>query len=372
MPETRSAWQHERQRESLGTLDRHGTPRGLGAAGQRYSDDNCCIGVGVERTGRHGPAELGGRVRACVLRVHEIGCPAPERCVRGGVEAHLNGTGGSETAPDHTEPLLEAGDEQSGVEVRHRGVSILTVATITDTAICLRRWDFSETSQTVSVLTEAHGLLRGLAKGSKRADARFSGGFDPLTRGQITLIVKAGRDLATITEWHLAEVYWASRQHLVANRAGIYMVDLTHRMLKEQDPHPQVFQALDSALQACSDRSRIGIETLIFQWRLMEACGYRPELDMDAGTGDALDSSAQVVQFSPIRGGVVETSQAGDAVRVRRGTIDLLRHVAEGDFVAAAADVEGVPRANRLLAVCFRSLLGEAPESMSWAFGDFG
>ncbi|MCH2133950.1 MAG: DNA repair protein RecO [Phycisphaerales bacterium] len=244
--------------------------------------------------------------------------------------------------------------------------------TITDTAICLRRWDYSETSQTVSLLTESHGLLRGLAKGSKRADARFSGGFDPLTRGQITLIVKAGRDLSTITEWHLSEVYWASRQHLVANRAGIYMVDLTHRMLKEQDPHPEVFQALDSALQACRDRDRIGIETLIFQWRLMEVCGYRPELDLDAGTGQPLDPTATVMQFSPLRGGVVETSQAADAVRVRRETIDLLRNVAAGDFVAAAANIDGVPRANRLLAVCFRSLLGEAPESMHWAFGDLG
>ncbi|MEE2908423.1 MAG: DNA repair protein RecO [Planctomycetota bacterium] len=239
---------------------------------------------------------------------------------------------------------------------------------ITDNAICLRRWDFSETSQTVSLLTLDHGLIRGLAKGSKRPDGRFSGGFDPLTLGQVTLIIKAGKDLATMTEWHLSEVYWAARQHLIANRAGIYMVDLAHRMLKDQDPHPEVFHALDSALRACDERERIGIETLIFQWRLMDACGYRPELNRDAGTGEPLDDSLDVVRFSPIQGGIIESTQAGDAVKVRRGTIDLLRSVAEGDFVKAASDVEGVPRANRLLAVCFRSLLGEAPEAMQWAF----
>ncbi|MDG2424083.1 MAG: DNA repair protein RecO [Phycisphaerales bacterium] len=243
---------------------------------------------------------------------------------------------------------------------------------ITDNAICLRRWDFSETSQTVSLLTLEHGLLRGLAKGSKRSDSRFSGGFDPLTLGQITLISKPGRDLATMTEWHLTEVYWAARQHLVANRAGIYMVDLAHRMLKEQDPHPEVFHALDSALRACHDRDRIGIETLIFQWRLMDACGYRLELNRDAGTGDPIDQSMDVFRFSPIQGGVIETTQSGDAVKVRRGTIELLRAVAEGDYVSAASDIEGVPRANRLMAVCFRSLLGEAPEAMQWAFRELG
>ena len=40
--------------------------------------------------------------------------------------------------------------------------------TIEDNAFCLRRWDFSETSQTASLLTRDHGVLRGLAKGAKR------------------------------------------------------------------------------------------------------------------------------------------------------------------------------------------------------------
>ena len=130
--------------------------------------------------------------------------------------------------------------------------------------------------------------------------------------------------------------------------------------------------ALDSALKACSEPTRIGIETLIFQWRLLESCGYRPELDRDAGTGEPIDGEAEVIRFSPIQGGVIESTQEGDAVKVRRSTIDLLRNIAREDFIAAAADIEGVPRANRLLAVCFRSLLGEAPDAMQWAFQELG
>ena len=40
--------------------------------------------------------------------------------------------------------------------------------TISDYAICIRRWDFSETSQTVSLFTRESGIIRGLAKGAKR------------------------------------------------------------------------------------------------------------------------------------------------------------------------------------------------------------
>jgi len=40
------------------------------------------------------------------------------------------------------------------------------VPSITDDAVVLRVWDFSETSQTVALLTRARGSVRGLAKGS--------------------------------------------------------------------------------------------------------------------------------------------------------------------------------------------------------------
>ena len=56
---------------------------------------------------------------------------------------------------------------------------------LSDSAICIRCWDYSETSQTVSLLTKENGLIRGIAKGSKRDKGPFSGGFDPLTRGHI-------------------------------------------------------------------------------------------------------------------------------------------------------------------------------------------
>ena len=69
---------------------------------------------------------------------------------------------------------------------------------IADTAICIRCWDFSETSQTVSLFTREHGVVRGLAKGAKREKGGFSGGLDVLTRGEMIASVKPGRDLAAI------------------------------------------------------------------------------------------------------------------------------------------------------------------------------
>ena len=88
--------------------------------------------------------------------------------------------------------------------------------TIRDEAICIRHWDFSETSQTVSLLLRDHGVLRGLAKGARRERGSFSGGFDLFTRGEIVAIVKPGRELATLTEWTLLETFPVLRREAPA------------------------------------------------------------------------------------------------------------------------------------------------------------
>ena len=80
-----------------------------------------------------------------------------------------------------------------------------------DDAICLRHREWSETSQTVTLLTRAHGLVHGLAKGSLREKAPFSGGFELLQLGELGFINKPDRDLLLLTEWDLIDPFSALR-----------------------------------------------------------------------------------------------------------------------------------------------------------------
>lgn len=240
--------------------------------------------------------------------------------------------------------------------------------TITDTAICIRRWDYSEFSQTVSLFGRDHGITRGLVKGAKRARGSFSGGLDLLTCGEVVAIIKPGRDLATVTQWHLLETYPALRQRLDANRAGLYMADLIHLMLVEHDPHPALFEALRTALGNLDDAPR----TLLgFQWKLLCETGYRPRLDTDAQTGRALPQEGPNLAFSPSAGGAVADTGAADRWRVRRRTIDLIRAIAAGK-PCGGEDRKLVEHANRLLAAYIRELLGNEPKTTRWAFGAGG
>ncbi len=240
---------------------------------------------------------------------------------------------------------------------------------ITDIAVVIRRWDFSETSQTVSLFTREHGIVRGIAKGAKRERGMFSGGLDVLTRGQVVAIVKPGRDLATLTAWHLQETYRVLRQRLDANRAGLYMADLVHHLLTDHDPHPALFDALDTALTTLARVTDCGPVLLGLQWRLLEEVGYRPELDRDVETGATLDGHDAAMFFSARAGGVTGSASGPACWRVRPGTIDVLRTAARRAPVADC-DPRSVDRANRLLAAYCRELVGAEIPAMRWAFSD--
>lgn len=243
---------------------------------------------------------------------------------------------------------------------------------ITDQAIVIRRWDFSETSQTVSLLTREHGIIRGLAKGAKREKGDFSGGLDLLTEGEIVAIVKPGRELSTLTAWHLERVHRVLREHLAANRAAMYMADLVHHLLIDHDPHPAVFDALSTALAMLDDdATRHEAAVLRLQWATLSEAGYQPELRRDARTGAPLDETAATLAFSASAGGVVDDSDIGgaDRWRVRRETVQLLRDVAQG-AVVASREPENLRRANRLLAAYAREIIGSEPAALRWAFPD--
>lgn len=238
---------------------------------------------------------------------------------------------------------------------------------LTDEAVCIRHWDFSETSQTVSLLCREHGILRGLAKGAKRVGGRFSGGIDLLTRGQVVAIVKGGRDLATITDWTLLRTYRSLRQDLEANRSAFYLADLIGRLFAPADPHPRLYDALVTGLEALETPGTAAAVVLRFQWIALVESGQQPQLELPPGVGATL-------AFLPGEARFAASGEKG-GWKVRRPTAELLVDLAADPSIAsiariAAADPETVRRANRFLATFLRESLQTEPFAMRALFAD--
>ena len=260
--------------------------------------------------------------------------------------------------------------------------------TIQDHAVCVRHWDWSETSQTVSLMTREHGLIRCLAKGSKREKSAFSGGLEIATMGHMVAIVKPSTDLAILTAWDLTEPMYAIRQRLMIYHAAMFLIDLIPRMIQDHDPHPEVFDALVQSLLRFGNPSDsiseadIYAQTAWYLWTLLDSIGSRPEVMVDVNSGDALDEDATVYGFHPNLGGLTldPKSMAHDSVsevlsdtwRVRRSTVHLLRNLRDGE---GAEDLANAPsnqllRLCRLLAAYCRTIIGTEIPSSVWIFTD--
>ena len=231
--------------------------------------------------------------------------------------------------------------------------------TIRDDALCIRHWDWSETSQTVSLFTREHGVIRGLAKGAKREKSPFSGGIELLTRGEVVAIVRDTGALATLTAWDLTDAYPAIRRSLRAFYVGSYLLDLTHHALTDADPHTGLFDRLCAAFDGLADDPERAL--LVGQWGVLTETGHAPSPPADVGNGP--------IWFLP-REGVFQGEAAGhDGWRVRPETVALLDYLDHEECPPEGADAVTIERACRLLGSYIRHVLGRDLPSAGSVFG---
>lgn len=235
---------------------------------------------------------------------------------------------------------------------------------ISDDALCIRHWDWSESSQTVSLFGREHGLLRGLAKGARRSHGSFGGGLDLFSRGQVLAAGRAvaGGGLLTLTEWTMAEAYPRLRLDLAANRAAFYIADLLQRLMPPHDPHPRLFDEAVLALRRLDAADAAPPVLARFQWAILDAAGYRPQMPAAEGSrGSRWTFSADLGRIAPGDG------EGSRRWRVRSETAATLQRIAEAFDLASpesAADAEAIDRVGRLLAAYLREILGEEPLTM--------
>src|SRR3954466_2231108 len=87
-----------------------------------------------------------------------------------------------------------------------------------DRCICLRKVEYSETSQILTLFGREQGLVRVIAKGAhrttKQGASKFGGGIDLLDLGEAVFTLDLEKQLGTLTEWTLAEGHLENRRRL--------------------------------------------------------------------------------------------------------------------------------------------------------------
>ena len=177
---------------------------------------------------------------------------------------------------------------------------------VSDRCICLRKFEYSETSQILTLLTREHGLLRVIAKGAHRKTkagaSKFGGGIDLLDLGNAVFTHAPERELATLTEWQLLDGHLELRRNLRSVYAGLYCAELLTMLFEEHDPHLELFDRLDQTLTDLAT-PKLEETLLAFELDVLREAGYLPELESCVSCGSAANDTR--LFFSPARGGMV-------------------------------------------------------------------
>jgi DNA repair protein RecO (recombination protein O) len=181
------------------------------------------------------------------------------------------------------------------------------MALTTDRCICLRKVEYSETSQILTLFAREHGVQRVIAKGAHRRTkagaSKFDGGVDLLDVGEAVFTQRLERDLGLLTEWSLREGHLELRRSLRGMYLGLYAAELMSFLFEEHDPHPEIFDRLQATLPELATPRAEEI-FLSFQLDLMRESGYLPELGECVGCNSPL-SPRDATYFSASRGGVL-------------------------------------------------------------------
>jgi DNA repair protein RecO (recombination protein O) len=177
---------------------------------------------------------------------------------------------------------------------------------VSDRCICLRTFEFSETSQILTLLARSHGIVRVIAKGAHRrtkaGSSRFDGGVDLLDAGSALFTDDSRKELATLAEWKLQEGHLELRREIRSLHLAMYAAELASMLFEEHDPHPDLFDRLTNVIPELATARREEA-FLSLQIEMLREAGYLPEFGQCASCGQPTDD--READFSPSASGLV-------------------------------------------------------------------
>lgn len=206
-------------------------------------------------------------------------------------------------------------------------------------ALVIRRIDFSETSQIVTLLTP-NGRVDAIAKGSRAAlvsphrSRKIDGPIDTLTLNRIVYYEKRGDALDLISECEVIHSFSELRRDLQHWHAGFVVAELALSAVKPHNPDPDLFYAAARALVELCSEADFRFAMADFFARYLAALGRSPDPDLCAASGNYLDSfEAAVFSIREGRGYGAPHAPAfiaGGQVAMSPISVQVLRHLVRG------------------------------------------
>ena len=146
----------------------------------------------------------------------------------------------------------------------------------TTDAIVLRRRQFGETDNILTLYSPGLGRFSAIAKGARKAISRLSGATEALTCTRFGLAT--GKSLEIVTQVEVQESFSALRQDLTRLAHGLYLADLAEHSVEDHAPNPILYALLLNALRQIQSLAPPELAARWFEVQLLQDLGYAPDL----------------------------------------------------------------------------------------------
>lgn len=169
--------------------------------------------------------------------------------------------------------------------------------------ICLRRIDYSNTSQVATFLTPDGGRLPFMCKGIKRSPKKgISRGLELGARYSLVFFKSRRSSLYTLTDHSMLESYRGARQAIERILCVYYAVELMRSFTSEGDPCSELYGLLADSLGRFSRGECLGLSVLFLELGVLQDYGSLPTFDACAECGRDLRENGRLT-FSAFHGG---------------------------------------------------------------------
>lgn len=215
----------------------------------------------------------------------------------------------------------------------------------------LHQRPYRNTSQLVDCLTEHHGVVTLVARGSRRPRAGQRAVLQPFSSLYLSWVRRG--ELGRLT--HAEAKPPALELTGEAVLAGFYLNELLLRLTARGDPNAAVYSCYSHCVADLASRPETARTLRLFELRFLQALGYGIALEQDVETGEPIRPEGRY-RFEPEHGFTIqETRGSGPDVFSGRELICLREE---------RLDDEGsLNAAKRLLRRALRVYLGERPLS---------
>jgi DNA repair protein RecO (recombination protein O) len=208
------------------------------------------------------------------------------------------------------------------------------MALITTTALCLRKIDFSETSQILTLLADKVGTVGAIAKGAKREKSSVGGPLDLMCLYNVVLYDRSKRGtLSILSQAELVDFFPAARHTTAAFTAIERIRELLLAIEVSPADGPSVLLLAVKAMRALGEDQLPDAVFARFAWSLLTAMGLEPVVTHCVVSG--IEPTGRVdVTFSVNEMGLLappHNEGRNDLVRVTPVTLKALQALASGE-----------------------------------------